>query len=215
MTESTLGDGGQRKGVIVSSGIQSMHISSHNGAAGHRRQQNLKKKLPKCPINSVHLGSSILFGVYLSLQKKKHKKTKRRVVKIGNLTQEHLMDSECSPSTSEITRTLSLTGEVHSRGKGLKSCTTKKGDVAVAKNVKSSDNNLARGIIDEELRERIVQNGAVLSTDEPPLRNFCSPLTGNESGARCANGTKESSRDSVQNGLMSMLTRGLEEKTGE
>ncbi|KAI8570366.1 hypothetical protein RHMOL_Rhmol01G0028800 [Rhododendron molle] len=216
LTDSTLGDGGQRKGVIESvgsSGIRTMHISSPIGAVDRKRQQKLKKKLPKCPINNVHLGSSILFGVYLSLRKKKHKKIKRRVVKIGNVTKEHLMDSECSPSMSEITRTLSFNGKLHSQGKRLKSCSTKKDNVAVAKSVKSSDGNLARGMIDEEFRERIVQNGAVLSTDIPPLRNFCFPLTGNESGARCANGTKESSGDSVQNGLMSMLTRGLEEKT--
>lgn len=216
LKESAFGDVGQRKGVTESvelSGLRTPNISSQNGAVEHKRQRKLKKKLSNCQINSVRLGSSILFRAYLNPLKKKHKKVKRRLVKINNLTQEHLMDTECNPSTSEITRTLSRNGTFRSQGKVLKSGSSKKDNIAVPKNFKSSDCDLAGGIIVEEFRQRIGQNGAVLAMDNPPKRNVSSPLSGNQSNGRGANGSKESSRDSVQNGLMSMLTRGLEEKT--
>ncbi|KAF5956431.1 hypothetical protein HYC85_003656 [Camellia sinensis] len=197
------------------SGLQATHISLHQKALDNKCQQKLKKKLPRGWITSMHLGSSILFGAFLSLRKKKHKKVKQRTVKINNLTQKHLLDSvfgstDLGPSTSEITRTLSL-GSVHSQRKVLKSRPSKKDNIPVPKNVKSSNHDLVEGIIDRDFRDRLGQNGAVLATDKQPQRNCSSPLAGNQFDARGSNGSKESRGSSVHDGLMSMLTRGLEE----
>ncbi|KAI8019537.1 Ubiquitin carboxyl-terminal hydrolase 23 [Camellia lanceoleosa] len=218
LKESTLIYNGLRMGVtetVELSGLQATHISLHQKALDNKCQQKLKKKLPRGWITSMHLGSSILFGAFLSPRKKKHKKVKRRTVKINNLTQKHLLDSvfgstDLGPSTSEITRTLSL-GSVHSQRKVLKSRPSKKDNIPVPKNVKSSNHDLVEGIIDRDFRDRLGQNGAVLATDKQPQRNFRSPLAGNQFDARGSNGSKESRGDSVHNGLMSMLTRGLEE----
>ncbi|GMP35804.1 hypothetical protein CsSME_00008123 [Camellia sinensis var. sinensis] len=218
LKESTLTYNGLRMGVtetIELSGLQATHISLHQKALDNKCQQKLKKKLPRGWITSMHLGSSILFGAFLSLRKKKHKKVKRRTVKINNLTQKHLLDSvfgstDLGPSTSEITRTLSL-GSVHSQRKVLKSRPSKKDNIPVPKNVKSSNHDLVEGIIDRDFRDRLGQNGAVLATDKQPQRNCSSPLAGNQFDARGSNGSKESRGSSVHDGLMSMLTRGLEE----
>ncbi|GFS31470.1 ubiquitin-specific protease 23 [Actinidia rufa] len=217
--ESTLGDNGQRKGIIESvelSGPQNTASSLHQEALDRKCQQKFKKKkLRKRHITSMHLGSSILLGASLSLRKKKHKKIERHIIKTKNLTQEHLLDRDCGPtdlgpSTSEISRVLSLGGTVHSRGKVLKSGLCKKDNIAVAKNVKGS--NCVKMTIDEEFIDRPGQNGAVLATGEQPKENSSSSLPGNQCDPRVANGLKESRSNSVQNGLMCMLTRGLEEK---
>ncbi|XP_028081043.1 ubiquitin carboxyl-terminal hydrolase 23-like isoform X2 [Camellia sinensis] len=218
LKESTLTYNGLRMGVtetVELSGLQATHISLHQKALDNKCQQKLKKKLPRGWITSMHLGSSILFGAFLSLRKKKHKKVKQRTVKINNLTQKHLLDSvfgstDLGPSTSEITRTLSL-GSVHSQRKLLKSRPSKKDNIPVPKNVKSSNHDLVEGIIDRDFRDRLGQNGAVLATDKQPQRNCSSPLAGNQFDARGSNGSKESRGNSVHDGLMSMLTRGLEE----
>lgn len=218
LKESTLTYNALRMGVtetVELSGLQATHISLHQKALDNKCQQKLKNKLPRGWITSMHLGSSILFGAFLSLRKKKHKKVKRRAVKINNLTQKHLLDSvfgstDLGPSTSEITRTLSL-GSVHSQRKVLKSRPSKKDNIPVPKNVKSSNHDLVEGIIDRDFRDRLGQNGAVLATDKQPQRNCSFPLAGNQFDARGSNGSKESRGNSVHNGLMSMLTRGLEE----
>ncbi|KAL7224281.1 hypothetical protein ACSBR1_025694 [Camellia fascicularis] len=218
LKESTLTYNGLRMGVtetVELSGLQATHISLHQKALDNKCQQKLKKKLPRGWITSMHLGSSILFGAFLSLRKKKHKKVKRRTVKINNLTQKHLLDhvfgsTDLGPSTSEITRTLSL-GSVHSQRKVLKSRPSKKDNIPVPKNVKSSNHDLVEGIIDRDFRDRLGQNGAVLATDKQPQRNCSFPLAGNQFDARGSNGSKESRGNSVHNGLMSMLTRGLED----
>ncbi|PSS13940.1 Ubiquitin carboxyl-terminal hydrolase [Actinidia chinensis var. chinensis] len=223
--EGTLGDNGQRKGIIESvelSGLQTTDSSLHQETLDRKCQQKLKKKPRKRHITSMHLGSSILFGASLILRKKKHKKIKGHIIKTKNLTREHLLDRECSPtdlglSTSEISWVLSLGGTVHSRGgtvhsrgKVLTSGLRKKDNIAVAKNVKGS--NCVKKTIDEKFIDRPGQNGAVLATGEQPKSNSSSSLAGNWCDPRVANGLKESRSNSVQNGLMCIPTRGLEEK---
>ncbi|KAI8018182.1 hypothetical protein LOK49_LG04G00330 [Camellia lanceoleosa] len=189
--ESALDDCGLRMGVIESEDLSSpgmIHMSLHQETLDHKPLRKLKRKLQKCQVTGMHLGSSILFGISLSLRKKKHKKIEQCTVKIKNLTKQHLLEGQCSPtdlrpSTSERTRMLFLGGTLHSQRKGLKCGSSLKDNSAVANNVKSSNYDLVQeGIIHEEFRDKLGENGS-----------------------------KESRRDSLENGFMSMLTRGLDE----
>ncbi|KAI8021205.1 Ubiquitin carboxyl-terminal hydrolase 23 [Camellia lanceoleosa] len=189
--ESALDDCGPSMGVIELEDLSSpgmIHMSLHQETLDLKPQRKLKRKLQKCRVTGMHLGSSILFGISLSLRKEKHKKIEQCTVKIKNLTKQHLLEGQCSPtdlqpSTSERTMMLSLGGTVHSQRKGLKCGSSLKDNSAVANNVKSSNyDSVQEGIFHEEFRDKLDENGS-----------------------------KESRRDSLENGFMSMLTRGLEE----
>ncbi|THG10009.1 hypothetical protein TEA_024125 [Camellia sinensis var. sinensis] len=94
--------------------------------------------------------------------------------------------TDLQPSTSERTMTSSLGGTVHSQRKGLKCGSSLKDNSAVANNVKSSNyDSVQEGIFHEEFRDKLGENGS-----------------------------KESRTDSLENGFISTLTRGLEETIG-
>ncbi|XAR66764.1 Ubiquitinyl hydrolase 1, partial [Bertholletia excelsa] len=159
-------------------------------ALDFKRLPKLKKKLLKYQVMTMYFSSSILFSASLSLRKKMHKRIKRRVAKIKKLSLDHLSDREgstadCGPSTSEITKTLS--------------------------EIKSPNCNVGEGISDE-LGARRDENGAMLARDKQPQRNCGSSLMGSHQDAFGANCSKESRRVSGHSGLMSILTRGLEDR---
>ncbi|KAF8393036.1 hypothetical protein HHK36_021277 [Tetracentron sinense] len=195
--------------LLEISGPSSMMNDCVQVALGHKQHRKLaksKKKLLKCRVASMHLGSNLLFRSSLSLRKKKkHKRSKRRAIELRGFTQEDLLDEDCissdlGPSTSEKTRTVAL-DSTHSRKHGAKS-DTKKGN----NNMASSMN-----MIDGDFRERIGQDSAVLVTNEPSLNN--SSTTVNQWPAERPDSSKDNYRVSEQNGIMSMLTRGLTEIT--
>ncbi|CAL5402144.1 unnamed protein product [Camellia sinensis] len=118
-----------------------------------------------------------------TLDLKPQRKLKRKLQKC-----QHLLEGQCSPtdlqpSTSERTMTSSLGATVHSQRKGLKCGSSLKDNSAVANNVKSSNyDSVQEGIFHEEFRDKLGENGS-----------------------------KESRTDSLENGFISTLTRGLEE----
>ena len=72
-------------------------------------------------------------------------------------------------------------------------------------------------IIDGEFRQRVDESGTVLATDKQLDKNSgsSSSLLSNQWEAGRSDGPKDSKRAVMQNGLMSMLTRGLEETVGK
>ncbi|KAB1211875.1 Ubiquitin carboxyl-terminal hydrolase 23 [Morella rubra] len=191
---------------IKTNGLQ---MEAHN-CMHHRK---LKKKLLKCQAASLHLNSRFLFRQSLGLwKKKKHKRSKRHSLKMKRLSREHLLDIDCfkadlEPSTSENTRTISLTSAQPLR-KGTKSG-SKTGVSAASKNSMSYIGNCLRENIDGEFRHRINESGTVLATDKQLEKS--SMLVSDQREAGRLDGPKDNTRIIMQNGLMSMITQGLEE----
>ncbi|XP_057969793.1 ubiquitin carboxyl-terminal hydrolase 23 [Malania oleifera] len=186
-----------------------------------RRSVDYKKsrmKFVKCRVASMHLGSNILFGASLTLRKKKkHKKSKRRTMCSKDLIKENLFDGDCvsaglGPSTSEKTKTISLHPTLSCK-KGRQS-RPKKGDKGTSKDgLKACGDSLAEiRNTDEEFRRGTSQNGAVLATDKQTSKCASSSLATNQRDAGEAESLGDSKRASIQNGLMNMLTRGLDER---
>uniref|UniRef100_A0A2N9H053 Uncharacterized protein n=1 Tax=Fagus sylvatica TaxID=28930 RepID=A0A2N9H053_FAGSY len=80
-------------------------------------------------------------------------------------------------------------------------------------NINSNGDCLMDVIIDGEFRQRVDEGGTVLAPDKQLDKNSgsSSSLLSNQWEAGRSDGPKDSKREVMQNGLMSMLTRGLEE----
>ncbi|XP_052182631.1 LOW QUALITY PROTEIN: ubiquitin carboxyl-terminal hydrolase 23 [Diospyros lotus] len=212
-----LGDGGQRVEVTKLEGLSRVgttHVLLLHEALDPKSQPKLKKKLLKYHIAGAHLSSSILFRASLRLQKKKLKKVKKLSLKIKNNMKEHLLEGSCSPtdlgpSTSEGARTFSG-NSIHFQRKELKSVSIKKDKSASAKNaVVKSGYDSAEGVLNGEFgHSRLGQNGAVLATNK---QHKSTSFAGSQLHDQGFEGLKDSRGASVRNGLMNMLTRGLEE----
>lgn len=190
-----------------------------------KRHRKLKKRVLKCQVASMQLHSRFLFRTSLSLRKKKkHKRNRGHILDVKNLSREHLLDGDCisadmRPSTSESIQTMPLDLTPPLR-KGTKSGSKKGAKNAAAKDLINSNGDcLMDNMIDGEFRHRIDQNGTVLSSDKPLEKSSdsisSSSLLADQLEAGRPNGLKDSKREVVQNGLMSMLTRGLEETEGK
>lgn len=188
-----------------------------------KRHRKLKKRALKCQVASMQLHSRFLFQASLSLRKKKKQKRNRRhILDVKNLSREHSLDGDCisadmGPSTSESIRTMPLELTPPLR-KGTKSGSKKGAKNAAAKGLVNSNGDcLMDNMIDGEFRHRIDRNGTVLASDKPLEKSSdsisSSSLLAEQLDAGRPNGPKDSKRE-VQNGLMSMLTRGLEETEG-
>jgi ubiquitin carboxyl-terminal hydrolase 36/42 len=190
-----------------------------------KRHKKLKKRALKCQVASMPKYSRLLSLASSSLQKKKkHKRNRRHILGVKNLSRENLLDGDCisadmRPSTSESIRTMPLDSTPPLR-KGTKSGSKKGAKNAAAKDLVNSNGDcLMDNMIDGELRHRIDQNGTVLASDKPLEKSSdpiaSSSLLADQLEAGRPNGPKDSKREVVQNGLMSMLTRGLEETQGK
>eukprot|EP00261_Vitis_vinifera_P015247 XP_003634989.1 PREDICTED: ubiquitin carboxyl-terminal hydrolase 23 isoform X2 [Vitis vinifera] len=210
-------DGGQKlstKTVEFSSPSSMMNGSIHMKTLDCKPHRKFKKKNMKCRMRSMHLVSNNLFRASLSLRKKKkHRRSKRHTSDIKNLTQEHLLEAGClsvgqGPSTSDKTQTTSV-GPTNRWGKRVKHG-TKKGDKRTAgKDVKTSNSECVMDTMDVEFRDRIGEEGAMLATDKEPQKSSIS--VAKQRDAQRSDSLNDSKRDQMQNGLMSMLTRGLDE----
>lgn len=199
----------------LSSETYGLHTEAHNC----KLHKKLKKKHLKCKVTSMQLHSHFLFRASLSLQKKKkHKRNKRRTLNTKNLSREHLLDRDCisadlGPSTSESVGTSSLHLS-HPLRKGTKTTSEKRAnDVAAKGYINSNGDYLMDVKIDGEFRQRIDASGTVLATDKQLDKSSgsSSTLAANQWEAVRSDDLKDSKREVMQNGLMSMLTRGLEE----
>ncbi|XP_040997746.1 ubiquitin carboxyl-terminal hydrolase 23-like [Juglans microcarpa x Juglans regia] len=191
---------------LSSSSIKANGLQTEAHNCKHDRK--LKKKLLKYQAVSVQLNSHFLFRASLSLwKKKKHKRNKH----VRNLSRANLLDTDSTstdlgPSTSESTRTITFLAQRLRKG-------TKSGSERGANNAATLDLMTSSGdcfmenVIDGEFRHKIDQCGTVLATDKQLGKS--SFLDKRESGR--SDGPKDGKRKVVQNGLMSMLTRGLEE----
>ncbi|XP_059635606.1 ubiquitin carboxyl-terminal hydrolase 23 [Cornus florida] len=183
-------------------------------AADSKPPKKIKKKLLKCQIKSVHLGSNILFGASLSLRKKNsYKRSKQRHLKVKNLSQNYFLDANCfpadlGPSTSEKARTICRAGSTPPRRKKMKSRSNMRDDGAVVKNDANCYGDISMNLVDEEFRKRVGHCGNMLATDEQPKKYSSSASVGIQWDARGTNGSNNSRRDNV---FTSMLTRGVEE----
>ncbi|KAF5469527.1 hypothetical protein F2P56_013592 [Juglans regia] len=195
---------------LSSSSIKANGLQTEAHNCKHDRK--LKKKLLKYRAVSVRLNSHFLFHASLSLwKKKKHKRNKRCTLDVRNLSRANLLDTDSTstdlgPSTSESTRTITFLAQRLRKG-------TKSGSERGANNAATLDLMTSSGdcfmenVIDGEFRHKIDQCGTVLATDKQLGKS--SFLDKRESGR--SDGPKDGKRKVVQNGLMSMLTRGLEE----
>ncbi|KAG6673443.1 hypothetical protein I3842_16G112600 [Carya illinoinensis] len=181
---------------------------SQKQARNCKHHRKLKKKLVKCQAASMQLNSHFLFQASLSLwKKKKHKRNKKHTSDVKNINRENLFDMDCistdlGPSTSEITR--KITSRLARKG-------TKSGSKEGASNAAAKDLMKMEDIINGEFRQRIDQSGTVLATDKQLEKSSGSSLVADQWEAGRVDGPKEGKRKVTQNGLMSMLTRGLEE----
>lgn len=181
--------------------------------------KNLKKKILKSRIASMHFHSSILFRASLGLRKKKkHKRCKHRNLDAKNLRKELLKDTYCfpsdlGPSTSENTHTKCLVSK-RSRTKEAKSGTKKEANGAALKDEINSHGGSLINVVDGEFRERIDRNNTVLASDKQLKNSSCS-LAANASNVMETGSSQDCKRDKMQNGWMGVLTRGMEETVGE
>lgn len=193
----------------------SCSLISSNGSTnietqGSKLHKKVKKKILKMNVVTLHLSSNILFGSSLG-PRKKHKKSKKLLKRVNSRVLDNDdMESDLGPSTSERTKQVSLVSSLPPKRKGLKN---RASDMMAKKATNSSSDSLVN--VNGELGER-TGNCPVLSADYPLEKNFGSNLAADQmEQTKEPQKTTDIRRDSMQNGLMSMLTRGLEETIGE
>lgn len=121
--------------------------------------------------------------------------------------------SNLGPSTSEKSKILSTSCLAYPPRR-LKSNSDEKDKVLGLKNL-IDHANMHRGVKDVPSRDEIVQHGKVLLTDTEPCKSFSFTLVEKSSDTRKSCGSIHKKGEQVENGLLNMLTRGLEETTGK
>ncbi|XP_027329426.1 ubiquitin carboxyl-terminal hydrolase 23 isoform X2 [Abrus precatorius] len=165
-----------------------------------------KKKFLKYQLSSMHLRPTFLFMAYLGPRKKKnHKTSKRRRLGFKNPNKEKL--DKCAFSSEEAEPSTTGKTDVFPCVSSCSESKTPRASFRPGVNFKSNDENNA----EVELRKRIDHNCTVLAS-VTQLENIsgCASVV-NQFEARQPDSGHGSRRDQMHNGLMSMLTRGLEE----
>ncbi|KAL2534826.1 Ubiquitin carboxyl-terminal hydrolase 23 [Abeliophyllum distichum] len=185
------------------------------------RQANEKKSLLKvkrrhllkCRVASMQLSSNIMFGLAFYPQKK-HNRRKHLSVQNKNACREHSLNenyisSDLGPSTSDQSLPESLGHSTFSKRK----------EADCGKDKKSSVQNFAdngkvsKGVTSDEFIERVGQNETVLSVDKQLQKGLRSSSDGKQSTAEGLVCSGDNRTKSTQNGIVNMLSRGLEETT--
>ncbi|KAF8033764.1 hypothetical protein BT93_C0123 [Corymbia citriodora subsp. variegata] len=168
------------------------------------------KKHIKYQFASLHLGSNILLRASLR-PRKKHKKNKHHRLVAKNLNGKQLnrdlIASDFGPSTSETTEVI----PVSSKRRGSKSYSKKRVSDTCSRMTTSSNGDSLVDVMDGAFRDRTTQSDAVLATDSSLKKSTSSQSSANLGKSREYESLEDSKSDTMQNGLMSMLTRGLEE----
>ncbi|KAK3435633.1 hypothetical protein EUGRSUZ_C00353 [Eucalyptus grandis] len=174
-----------------------------------KRHKKFKRHL-KYQFASLHLGPNILLRASLR-PRKKHKKNKHRGLVAKNLNgkqlNKDLIASDFGPSTSETTEAVS----VSSKRRGSKLPSKERVGDTHSRMTASSNGDSLTGVMDGAVRDRTTQSDAVLATGSSLKKSITSQSSANLGKSREYESLEDSKRDTMQNGLMSMLTRGLEE----
>lgn len=170
------------------------------------------KKFSKCRTMKMQLSSK-----FLCARKKKLRRSRKGKLVSKNLIQKSLVDVESIPtdlvpSTSQKYQITPSGGLDHSRRGHKKFGSKKKEKSCVVNDVVSNTNGESMTNNKVESEERTAQNGAMLACSNPTENFSVSASAGNPLNARGPYyHRKHISEESMQNGLMSVLTRGLEE----
>lgn len=190
----------------------SIHMKSHDC----KPRRKLKKKHRKHTLRSMRL-ITCLSWASLSLRKKKKQRGKQRS-NIKNLTPEHLLEAASlyigqGPSTSDKTPTISMHPTNPSEER-VKQSTKKRDKRTSGKDVKTFNGECVMDIVDVKFRDRICQEGAMLATDKEPQKSSRFSVV-KQRDEQSSNGLNDNKRNWMQNGPMSVLTRGLDDTIGK
>ncbi|KAL3533084.1 hypothetical protein ACH5RR_006605 [Cinchona calisaya] len=162
----------------------------------------VKRRPLKCPVTTKHLSTNIILRAAMGRRKKK----RRGRHSSRKLELNHVL-SDLGSSTSKKYKTLSMSSSTYSPRRV--ECNSEERDKVLGVKSLSGNGNLLKGVNDVFM-DKIGQNGEVLSTDRVLHRSSCSTLDErlSDTGKLCG-----SKNNRVENGLISMHTRGLEETT--
>ncbi|KAL0345774.1 UNVERIFIED_CONTAM: Ubiquitin carboxyl-terminal hydrolase 23 [Sesamum radiatum] len=205
--EETHGDGHRTSGVrskLSSSPATGEHFCL--GIADNKRSElKVKRKLFKYQVAAMSLSSNIIFGARFCMRKKTHKQRKRSSQRRNSPTGKHVLGgndlpSDLGPSVSDVSL------PTHSQKKKAECGSDIDNQNLSIKNTGGKGQISSNGI-NNEFRERVVPDGTTLSAEkQPPVRQSAAQEPGDSEGY---------TREMRQTGLMSILTRGLEETTGK
>ncbi|KAL2338516.1 hypothetical protein Fmac_012962 [Flemingia macrophylla] len=174
-----------------------------------REVKKPKKKFLKYQVASMHIRPIFRYMAYLGPRKKGHKKSKRHTVVSKNPNKEKLDRLTFSSEDANL----------YTHGKTdvaacVVSCSTSKVTKAGHRhgaNLKSNDQSLIENNAEGEFRKRIDHKCAVLASATKVENISRGGSAASPFETRQADSAQDSRRNQMHNGLMSMLTRGLEE----
>lgn len=164
----------------------------------------VKRRPLKCPVTTKRLSTNIILGAAMGRRKKKHRcgRSSRK------LEVNHVL-SDLGPSTSENSKRLSVGSSTYSSRRA----NSDKKDKPVGMKSLYGNGYPLRGVNDV-FTDEIGQNGKVLSMDTETHKSPCSNSGEKLSDTGKSCGSKHN-REHMENGCISISTRGLEETTGE
>ncbi|GMH04461.1 hypothetical protein Nepgr_006300 [Nepenthes gracilis] len=179
-------------------------------AASDVVSQRKLKKLKKCKIASLYVGTKMLYRA--SLCSRKRKKGKKVKLCNQNLVLEHLDDDRIStdlgPSTSGRTTSFSMGSSAHSHT--VSDSGSKQGhNHAAEKDMINCSGNLQMQNVNGEFKERTAQRNTALGTYQHSLKSSSSLVVANQLDTGKPIGSKDSKNCQVHNGMTNGLTMGL------
>ncbi|CAJ1944826.1 unnamed protein product [Sphenostylis stenocarpa] len=196
------GDPVGSQGLVLN---ESVDISLNSESIVRKPVKKSKKKFLKYQVAKMYPRPIFLYMTYLGPQKKNRKKSKRLILSKKNPSKDNL-DKLAFSSEDSKPFTLGKTVELPHVSDGSESKATRPGA-----NVKSNGESLIKNGAEGEFRKRIDHNCAVLASMTQIESISGSGSAASQFKPRHAANVRDSRRDQMHNGLMSMLTRGLEE----
>ncbi|XP_050215299.1 ubiquitin carboxyl-terminal hydrolase 23 isoform X2 [Mercurialis annua] len=206
-SENSLGDQTNDNGKQIVNELPEPSIPSvtpieclHQKATDCIPHKKLKKKLLKRRFSSMHLGLKFFPASLRLRKKKKHRKLKRNASRTQNLIKEQMLESnnslsEVGPSTSKMSMSISL-NSTHSQ----------------RRRATSRSKSSVMDVVDEKSEKRNNQNRDAKTVDKD-LKNSLSTSELNQHNVRVIECAETSRKNMSGNGMMCMLTQGLEETT--
>ncbi|XP_063947339.1 ubiquitin carboxyl-terminal hydrolase 23 isoform X2 [Daucus carota subsp. sativus] len=170
------------------------------------------KKLPKYPMMKMQLSSNIFMAASLRVRKKKHKRNKKCISETRHLSEKILVDAngiplDLQPSTCNGSQPFYNMARSQRKVKKAQSKKNKKSDVNNL--VLNSKVDSVTGVTDGEVVKGVGQNCDVLTYQS--MKSCITGSEANEWNVRGDYNSKDSTKQSMQKGVVGMLTRGLEE----